>query len=171
MIRFSHTRNVVMARIFTAFPSLAARWGQRLQMNTSLVPWAEPGKPLREAVVALVTTGGVHLKSQKPFDMSDSNGDASFREIPVSTPREALTITHDYYDHRDADTDVNLVLPVERLQELVERGVVGALHPVAYAFMGHIDDPHLNTLVRISGPEVAGKLADAKVDYVLLVPA
>lgn len=168
---FLRFKNRILARIFTAFPSLAAQWGRRLAMNTCEVPWAEPGKPLLEAVLALVTTGGVHLKSQNPFNMADPNGDPTFREIPVDTPRDLLTITHDYYDHRDAEKDLNLVFPVQRLRELVEAGVLGDLHPLAYGLMGHIDGPHLHTLQEKTAPAIARKLADAGVDYALLIPA
>lgn len=169
MSRLTHR---LLARVFTALPSLAARWGRRLAPDTGApIPWTEPRKPLREATLALVTTGGVHLRSQVPFDMTDPDGDPTFREIPAEAPAGALAITHDYYDHRDAEADLNLVLPLERLGELAARRALGALHPVAFGFMGHIAGPHLATLTERSAPEVARKLADAQVDYALLVPA
>lgn len=167
----SRLKNRMLARIFTLFPFLAVRWGRKLAPHPGEVPWAEPRTPLREAVLALVTTGGVHLRSQPPFDMSDPRGDPSFREIPAETPRELLTITHDYYDHREAEQDLNLVLPVERVRELVAVGALGALHPLAYALMGHIEPPHLETLQERIAPEIARRLAAARVDYALLIPA
>jgi len=56
----------------------------------------------------MVTTGGVHLKTQTPFNMNDRNGDPSFRVIPRDVRKEALMITHNYYDHSDTDRDPNL---------------------------------------------------------------
>ncbi len=167
----AHLKNLVLARIFTAFPGLAARWGKGLAMDSGELPWTSPRKPLREAALALVTTGGVHLRSDPPFDMSDPNGDPTFREIPADTPRELLTITHDYYDHRDAEQDLELVLPVRSLRELVTRGALGSLHPLAYGLMGHIDGPHLETLRQLTAPEIARRLAAAGIDYAILVPA
>jgi D-proline reductase (dithiol) PrdB len=164
-------KNLIMARIFTAFPELAARWGRQLAMHAGEIPWNKAEKPLREAVLALVTTGGVHLRTQPPFKMSDPNGDPSYREIPTATPYEQLTITHDYYDHRDAERDLELVFPVQSLLELAERGVLGGLHPLAYGLMGHIEGPHLTTLQERTAPEIARRLAAAGVDYALLVPA
>src|ERR1035437_10297734 len=120
----SRFKNRILARIFTAFPSLAARWGESLAPDQDAIPWTVPKKPLREAVVALVTTGGVHLKTQEPFDMSNPDGDPSCREIPVDTPGGELAITHDYYDHRDAERDLELVFPVRRLQDLVDKGIL-----------------------------------------------
>jgi D-proline reductase (dithiol) PrdB len=49
---------------------------------------------LRRAALPLVTTGGVQLTPQPPFDMIDPDGDPSFREVPVDTRRELLRITH-----------------------------------------------------------------------------
>ncbi|GAB4274239.1 MAG: glycine/sarcosine/betaine reductase selenoprotein B family protein [Deferrisomatales bacterium] len=159
------------AAVFQAFPRLASWWARRLPSVSGPIPWAEPRRPLREATVALITTGGVHLRTQKPFDMDDPDGDPTWREIPVDTPAHELTITHDYYDHADAERDLALVYPVEPLRTLVERRALGRVHPYAYGFMGHIDGPHVETLVRIQAPEVARRLARAEVDYALLVPA
>src|ERR1700730_18995954 len=39
-------------------------------------------KPLSACTVALVTTAGLSLPDQEPFDMTIRNGDSSFREIP-----------------------------------------------------------------------------------------
>ena len=103
--------------------------------------------------------------------MADSVGDPTLREIPVDTPRDLLTITHDYYDHRDAEKDLNLVLPIQRLQEMVAAGALGTLHPLAYSLMGHIDGPLIQTLQENTAPELARRLAAAGVDYALLVPA
>ena len=164
-------KNRILARVITAFPSLAARWGKGLAMHAGEVPWAQALLPLRQAVLALVTTGGVHLTTQVPFDMTDPDGDPSFREVPVDSPRELLRITHDYYDHRDAEADLNLVFPVQRLIEIREAGALGGLHPLAYNLMGHIDGSHLRELQEETAIEIAGRLAVAGVDYVLLVPA
>lgn len=170
-MEFARWKNRLLARVFTAFPSLAEQWGKALELHGGEIPWAKPEKPLREAVLALVTTGGIHLTSQTPFNMADPKGDPTFREVPVDSPRGLLAITHDYYDHRDAEKDLNLVFPVDRLKEMVDAGALGKLHQQALSFMGHIDGPHIMTLQEKSAPEVARKLADAKVDYALLVPA
>jgi len=167
----SRLKNQLLARVFTAFPSLAARWGKSLVQHTGEIPWVEPFLPLAKARVALVTTGGVHLASQAPFDMSDSDGDASLREVPVDTPREELRITHDYYDHRDAESDLNLVFPVQHLKELEEVGAIGSLYRIGTSIMGHIDGPHLATLQEQTAPLIARNLAAAGVNYALLVPA
>jgi D-proline reductase (dithiol) PrdB len=164
-------KNRLMAKVFTALPSLAESWGRKSKESGGEVPWAVPVKALKDAKVALVTTGGVHLKGDQPFDMADPDGDPSWREVPTDAPADACTITHDYFNHVDADKDLNLVFPAERLRELHERGVIGALCKTAYSFMGHIEGEHFETLRTRTAAEVAARLREAEVDYALLVPA
>jgi D-proline reductase (dithiol) PrdB len=91
--------------------------------------------------------------------------------IPADAPRAALTITHRYYDHRAADRDLNVVLPLDRLRELAAEGRVGGLAPRAYGFMGHVDGRHVSTLIERTAPEVAQHLAADGADAVVLTPA
>lgn len=170
-MHFSRYKKRVLAWAFTAFPVLPRFWAMRLQREEATIPWFPPDKPLRDAKVALVSTGGVHLVTDQPFDMSDPDGDPSYREVPTGSDPSQWTITHDYYDHRDADRDVNLVLPVDRLRELERHAALGELHSVAYSFMGHIADSRVNALVNDTAVDVARKLAGANVDYAILIPA
>jgi D-proline reductase (dithiol) PrdB len=103
--------------------------------------------------------------------MTDKEGDPTYRVIPWNTPRDQLCITHDYYDHRDADKDVNIVLPLDRLQELANSGVIGEAAPLHYSFMGHIDGRHVARLLTETAPEVARRLKHEEVDAVVLTPA
>ena len=47
---------------------------------------------------------------------------------------------HDaYYDHSDADTDINCVFPIEPLREMAARGEIGSIAPRHWSgFMGRI---------------------------------
>jgi D-proline reductase (dithiol) PrdB len=168
---FSRRRDQLLAKMFTAVPGLAARWGRAMGETSGQIPWIPALLPLRAANVALVTTGGVHLSAQEPFNMDDPHGDPSFREIPIDFNPENLRITHDYYNQKDAKRDINLVLPIDRLREMALRGAVGKVHEVAYSFMGHIDGSHIKTLVRETAPAVAQALVKGGADYTLLVPA
>lgn len=118
-----------------------------------------------------MTTAGVHLKEDSPFNMADQDGDPSYRAIPRGTERSRLIITHDYYDHRDADKDVNIVLPLERLEECAREREIGGVAPRHYSFMGHIDGPHIPMLLTVTAPQVARQLHQAQVDAVVLTPA
>lgn len=164
--------NRVAVQLFRRLPWLADAWARRRRfVESATVPWAPLRRPVRESVIALVTTAGVHRRSDPPFDMSDPDGDPSFRVIPHDTPREEVRITHKYYDHSAADRDLNVVLPVDRLQELAASGRIGGVAPRVYSFMGHIDGPHVRTLVETTAPEVARRLGRDGADAVVLTPA
>ncbi|MBU2548945.1 MAG: hypothetical protein KKB20_11065, partial [Proteobacteria bacterium] len=52
-------------------------------------PWTPFEKPMKQARIALVSSGGVFRDDQEPFDPWAVN-DLSFREIPKDTPFERL---------------------------------------------------------------------------------
>lgn len=164
----------LIARLFTRFGSLAERAARKVedagQGPIPPIPWTPFKGSLSEKSVAIVTTAGVHCKADPPFDMADPDGDPSIRVIPSSTPPQELTITHDYYDHRDADKDINIVFPHDRLCELALEGFIGSVAPTHYGLMGHITGRHVDTLVSETAPLVAAGLKADSVGAVLLTP-
>jgi D-proline reductase (dithiol) PrdB len=170
-VDIARLKNRLIARIITRFPSLAKRFINSYEPWKSVdAPWTPVTKPLNKATIALVTTAGVHHRDQEPFDMKDPDGDPSYRIIDLKKTLPSLMITHDYYDHSDADKDINVVFPVERLQEFEGEGLIGRLADVHYGFMGHIVGRHRDTLVSRLAPEIAQALKNDKVDIVLLTP-
>jgi D-proline reductase (dithiol) PrdB len=152
-------------------PLLGRLWAKSAPIaEISGVPWTPMHKPLRESRICLVTTGGLHLKSDRPFDMANLNGDPSFRAIPATASRDDLTVTHDYYDHTDADRDFNIVMPLDRIRELVAAGHLGGRTSNHYSFMGHIDGPHVATLEREILPQLIRRLCDESPDFAFLTP-
>jgi D-proline reductase (dithiol) PrdB len=165
-------KDIMFAKLFTRFPALAERWAKSRDFIINVdIPWAPVIKDPRDSRIALVTTAGVHLRSQAPYDMEDREGDPTFREIAAGTRIEDLMITHNYYDHRDADQDINVVFPIKRLEELEAEGIIGEVAPRHFSFMGHILGHHIETLVNRTGPEVARMLRADGVDAVFLTPA
>jgi D-proline reductase (dithiol) PrdB len=165
-------KDKLVATFFEKHPALVDQWAKSapIIVNTT-VPWSPVAGNPAEGPVALVTTAGVHLKSQTPFDMEDSAGDSSFRVIPSSSSAKDLTITHNYYNHGDADADVNVVFPIERLNELCAEGAVGHVAPRHFSFMGHIEGEHLAGLIGQTAPTVAAELKKDGVRAVFLTPA
>ncbi len=102
--------------------------------------------------------------------MNDPDGDPTFRTINTKKPDSKLMITHDYYDHTDADKDINIVFPVDRLKEFKHEGLIGTVADKHYGFMGHIDGEHIDTLITTQAPEVAQRLKADNVDVVILTP-
>ena len=157
--------------LYTAFPALGRWWSRRFAARQAdAVPWTPLRTPLARTTFALLTTGGAHLRDDQPFNMVDPHGDPSYRAIPANTSLHAITITHDYYNHADADRDLNIILPLSRFGELVQRGIIGGL-ATAYSFMGHITDEHIDTLINDTAPAVARRLRDEGVTAALLTPA
>jgi D-proline reductase (dithiol) PrdB len=172
MGRLHDLANTVLVQVFKRVPWLAERWARHHRfIEGKGIPWIPLGKPLRECHIAMVTTGGVHLKSQPPFNMEDPDGDATFRAFPADVDEADLTITHKYYDHSAADRDINVVLPIDRLEELRDERVIGGITPTLYSFMGHIDGPHLKTLMEETAPAVAELLVRDGAEAVFLTPA
>jgi D-proline reductase (dithiol) PrdB len=134
------------------------------------VPFTRPARPLRQARVALVTTGGVHLPSQVPFDNELKGGDVSFREIPADVDVATLGIAHksDAFDQSGFRADRNLGFPLERLREMAAHGEIGSLNGRALSFMGSITAP--GRLVKETAPAAAALLAADGVDAAFLVP-
>ncbi len=130
-------------------------------------PWTPIVKPLTESRVALISSGGVYRRDQPPFK-PDKN-DLTFREIPADTDVRELRISHDYYDHRDAEQDVNCVFPIERMGELAAEKFIGGLPEVHFTFMGRIfrKTGLLNEMI----PGLIARLKALEVDLAFLVPA
>jgi D-proline reductase (dithiol) PrdB len=168
---FSKFKNRNIAKLTSRIPFVAKTVaGGYLPVETTGVPWTPAGKPLAESKVGLVTTAGIHHKTQPPFDMTDPTGDPSFRTIDVSHPLSELMITHDYYDHTDAERDINIVFPIERLWELKREGLIGEVSIIHYGFMGHITGKHIQTLINDKAPDVAQRMKADKIDVVVLIP-
>lgn len=174
-------KRTVLERFFNwfyAMPTVAQLWAKRSAEKTrqvveldEAIPFTRLDKPLDACRVALITTGGIHLPSQPPFDMDNPDGDASYREIPGDVALDEITITHKYYDHSDADRDLNVIFPLAHLRDLVTQGVLGSVAPRHVGFMGHIDHGLVEVLNRETAPDVAAKLRDDQVDFALLTPA
>jgi len=164
-------KNRLISKLYTKMPFLAERSANYIPpLVFDDTPWARFEGSLNEAKVAIVTTAGVHLKTDIPFNMQDPEGDASFRVIPSGTPIREITITHDYYDHSDADKDINIVFPIERLEELYKSGFIGTIAPAHYGFMGHIVGKKLDLLLEKTAPDVASRLKAKGVTAVILTP-
>jgi len=121
--------------------------------------------------VALITTGGVHLPDQPPFDMENPDGDASYRVIPGNVDFDSLIITHKYYNHNDADEDMNVMFPLAIFRDLAAQGVIADVAPRHFGFMGHIEGEQIPILNQKTAPEVAAKLRADGVDFAFLTPA
>ena len=81
-------------------------------LSRKCVPFTPFDKELSKATIAIVTAGGVHQKEQEPFHIGDDLGDLSYRVISPDVESSQLMVTHDHYNHEDADQDINVVFPI-----------------------------------------------------------
>ena len=128
------------------------------------IPWTPLRRPLAEATVALVTTSGVHLRDDRPFELSS---DHTFRVIPRGADAGDLSITHQAYDRTDALRDINLVFPLPRLRELEAEGAIGRVAEHHYGFGLEGQGSRLMAPAR----ELGRLLRRDGVDLALFVPA
>lgn len=131
--------------------------------NTPPVVWTPVTKPLNEMKIALATAAGVHLKSDKRFNLA---GDTSFREIPGDSDSDNLMVSHGGYDNSDVNKDINCMFPIDRLNELVAKGVIKAVAPMHFGFMG--GGGNVEVFTNETGPAIAQRLKDENVDAVVM---
>jgi D-proline reductase (dithiol) PrdB len=157
-------------RLGRAHDTLNQRYGHHLipDLRPSLgpTPWAPLRRPLSEATVGLFTTAGVHLRSQPGFTVAP---DPSYRVIPVETPDSDLVISHEHYNHQDADREPELVFPLDLL-----RRVAGTLisRPAAehYGMMGYLGIENQWRLLHKATRELAERLRGSGLDAAVLTP-
>ena len=138
--------------------------------KTDSVPLARLTKPISECRLTLVSSCGVHLKSDPPMDVCHPLGDFTFRRVPSNARPDGLVIHQLKYPHDDADKDINVIFPIERLQQLVKEGVIGGLTRNFFSFIGYNMDPdrfESTVAENIAHQVVAVERADAA----LLAPA
>ncbi|MGH8057828.1 MAG: selenoprotein B, partial [Candidatus Entotheonellia bacterium] len=92
-------------------------------------PWTPLRKELSHSMLALVTTAGLHRRSDKPFISDPRGGDASYRIIPSNTAAADIVQSHVSigFDHTAIYRDLNVTLPMERVRELVVQGRLWSL--------------------------------------------
>jgi D-proline reductase (dithiol) PrdB len=132
-------------------------------------PLTAPRKPLAGCRVAMLTSGGVSRKDAPPFNPQARN-DLRLDALDRATSPQFLAINDDYYNHSDADRDINCIFPVERLRELASEGVIAEVGPHHYSgFMGRIYTR--SAVVDEAAPALARRLRDESIDAFVLVPA
>jgi D-proline reductase (dithiol) PrdB len=133
------------------------------------VPLAPLKKPLAESRLTFVSTAGVQPKGSIPFDTVHPVGDYTFRRVPSNSLSSDLEIHQLKYPIVGAEKDLNVIFPIERLQELTDEGIIGELAPNFFSFIGYNMDPERleNTLAE----DIAEAVESEGSDVALLSPA
>jgi D-proline reductase (dithiol) PrdB len=134
-----------------------------MPMTRRCIPYTPRRMELSEATFALVTTAGVHLREQAPYDLK---GDNTWRVFPGDVQARDLMVTHEHYNHTHADQDINCVFPIDRLRELAAQGVIGGVSDMHLGFMGY--SQQLRDLYERAAPQMARLVERSRADAVLL---
>ena len=127
-------------------------------------PFVTP-PPLAHSRVAIVTTAAIHAAQDAAFEAADTG----FRVLERAERDLRMGHWSPNFDRAGFAADLNVVYPIDRLEELANSGAIGSVGPRHIAFAGNQDDSV--TRVRLdSGPAAAKLLRDDGVDVVLLTP-
>ena len=138
------------------------------------IPWAPVSVPLSEAKVALLSTAGLSMRGDAPFDMegerrNPTRGDPSWRRIAADATSASVEVNHLHIDTGYIERDLNVALPLDRLRELVDEGEVGAMAATHYSTMGFQGNDS-SVLENESAPAIADAMRSEEVDLALLAP-
>jgi D-proline reductase (dithiol) PrdB len=122
------------------------------------------GGPLGKRTVSLVSTAGLHLRTDPPF----LGVSGEYRELPATARPSDIVMSHTSpnFDRSGFHVDWNVAFPLDRLRELVQEGEVGAVAETHYSFMGATEPERMEPHARAA----ARKMRAQGVDAVLLVP-
>ncbi len=138
------------------------------------IPWTPLAKPLADCTVALLSSAGVALTTDPPFDQEGERrnpwwGDPSYRIVPDTAASQDVRLYHLHIDPSYAEQDLNCLFPIQRLGELAARGEIGRATPRHYSTMGYILRPE--QLLAETAPALIRNLREDFADVVVLVPA
>jgi D-proline reductase (dithiol) PrdB len=138
------------------------------------IPWTPLNKPLSEATFSLMTSAGINLKTDPPFDVEREKreptwGDPSHREIPKTATAADIDVNHLHINTEYIKQDINVMLPLARFREFDEENVIGKLAATCYSYYGFQMDT--KALIADTMPKVVEKMRKENVEAVLLTPA
>ena len=92
------------------------------------------GPSLSKRKISIITTAGLHKRGDKIF----TPGVGEYRIIPNNLNINDLIMSHvsTNFDRTGYHQDLNVMLPIDRLNELKKAGKVGEVADYHYSFMG-----------------------------------
>ena len=132
-----------------------------------------PFTPVRCALpmlnLALVSAAGAYIDGSDPFDLNAPGGDMTLREIPTEINLADLRFLARGYDPVFVQQDPNVEVPLARLLEFENNGIIGQVCPAFWSFCGFI--PNAARLVEDMLPRLVERVKRYEVRAALLIPA
>jgi len=121
------------------------------------IPWTPLKKPIKETTFTLITTAGISMKTEPPFDLEREKiepawGDPSYREIPRTATESDIEVSH---------LHINTAY--------IKKDIIGRLAATCYSYYGFQLDP--TALLEETMPLVAASMRQENIEAVLLTPA
>lgn len=122
------------------------------------------GPKLSERRVAIVSSAALIRRGDAPFPV----GSGEYRAVPASWNSADILMSHVSinFDRAGFQRDINVVLPVDRLRELVAEGRIGSVAATHFTVMGSTDPA---AMAEAADGMAASMKAD-KVNAVVLTP-
>lgn len=132
-----------------------------------------PFTPMRRALpmlnLALISSAGAYIDGTESFDLESRDGDISYREIPIEVEAADMLYAARGYDPAAVLADRNAQIPIERLTEYSNNGVIGKLNEVWWSLSSWT--PNAARVARELAPRLAERLHGYEVQAALLIPA
>lgn len=157
-------------------PSLGAWIGKDIPEEPfgGHIPWTPLQKPISKTTFTLMTSAGISLKTDPPFDVEREKrepawGDPTSRKIPATAGPADIDVNHLHINTDYIKQDINVILPLKRFREFEEEGLIGRLAATSYSYYGFQLDPE--ELLAQTMPGVVSSMQAEGVEAVLLTPA
>ncbi len=127
-------------------------------------PWVG-GPPLSQRRVAIITTAGLHLRNDRPFQMDPND---FYRVIPGYIQANDLVMSHMSagFDRTGYQLDWNVVIPLDRLREMVTEGIIDSVADFHYSVNSAHQPAEFDAPMR----EITRLLKKDNVNAALLLP-
>jgi D-proline reductase (dithiol) PrdB len=157
-------------------PSLGAWIGRDIPAEpfSGQIPWTPLQKPVSETTFALMTSAGISMKTDPPFDVEREKrepewGDPTSRNIAATAVASDIDVNHLHINTDYIKQDINVILPLTRFQEFEKEGIIGGLAPTHYSYYG-FQPPYPRQLIEETAPAVASRMQAEGVEAVLMTP-
>lgn len=137
----------------------------RVLVSPSQQAWFPITKRVSESTVALLSSAALRLEDQQPFVPRE---DLSYRRVPSDPAAGKIIIDHHSGIGRVPKQDPEIVFPRTALASLAQCGVIAALSPYHFSFMGGVR--RSQEIEHELAPAIAADLKKLALDLALLVP-
>jgi D-proline reductase (dithiol) PrdB len=143
-------------------PAVARHFISNLDLPVTEDPAWTPAVPAQQRRISIVSTAAVSRRGDKPFSWL-----ARDHRVFHKTDHD-LVMTHVAveFDRSAWQQDLNVIIPLDRLDEMAQAGEIGSVADEHYSFMGAADPVTMEKSAR----KVAGKMKQEGVNTVFLIP-